>query len=325
MNQFLISIIHGINSVVNNYGISIILFTLLIRVLIYPLNLKSRIGMRRMQELNPKLQALQKKYGNDKEKLNIKTQELYKKEGINPLAGCLPMLLSFPILIIMFGAMRSVANTQLINQTFSFITGEPFNYEGFLWIKNLWMPDSPFYPSAPTIDLLRAISIDEWKTAFEALSQSSKDAIMAAIPNLEFTNVQDVMALIDGALKSNAQYIESTAMLAGWENINLFFAKLSVFKHFNGWLLLPILAAVTQFISTKFMPQQPAPQQQGAPNSGAFMKWFFPLFSAFICLSYNASFALYWVAANVLAAVESIVINKHLEKKEAALVVKEEV
>ncbi len=323
MNQFLIGIIHGINSVVNNYGISIIVFTLLIRVLLYPLNLKSRVGMRKMQELNPKLQALQKKYGNDKEKMNLKTQELYKKEGVNPLSGCLPMLLTFPLLIIMFGAMRSVANTQLINQTFSFITGETLNYEGFFWIQNLWMPDSPFYPSAPTADILRAISLDEWRHVYDALSQTSKDSIMAAIPTLEFTNAQDVVSMISAALQNNAQYIESTATLSGWENINLFFAQLNVFKHFNGWLILPILAAVTQFLSAKFMPQQAAPQQEGAPNSGAFMKWFFPLFSAFICLSYNASFALYWVAANVFAAVESIVINKHLDAKQAEALSKE--
>lgn len=274
--------------------------------------------MRKMQDLNPKLQALQKKYANDKEKLNVKMQELYKKEGVNPLSGCLPILLSMPILFIMFGAMRSVANTQTIHQAFSFITGEAFQPEGFLWIKNLWMPDSPFYPSAPTADLLRAVSLDEWKNAFDALSQTSKDALLAAIPDLSFNNAQEVVAAIDAALQVNASYIESTAKLAGWENINLLFFNMSVFKHFNGWLVLPILAAVTQYISTKLMPQPTAAQPEGAAGNSAMMKWFMPLFSIFICVSSNASFALYWVAANVFATAETLVINKHLDAKALA-------
>ncbi|MDY5731317.1 MAG: YidC/Oxa1 family membrane protein insertase [Eubacteriales bacterium] len=314
MYAFLTGIIRSINSVVNNYGVAIILFTFLIRIILFPLNLKSRVGMRKMTDLNPKLQALQKKYANDKDKLNIKTQELYKKEGVNPLAGCLPMLLSFPILIIMFNAMRQVANLELLNQTFAFITGEVVPHEGFLWIKNLWMPDSPFYPTAPTADILRSISVSEWQTAFNALSQSGRDAVMAAIPTLEFSNAQTIVSTITEALANNTSYVASTAILPGWSNINLMITKLSVFTHFNGLLILPILAAATQFLSTKFMPQQPT--ADGA-QTGAFMKWFFPLFSAWICISYNASFALYWVAANVFSTVENVVMNKYLEKKDA--------
>lgn len=313
MNSFLANIILSINSVVNNYGISIILFTLLIRLVLYPLNLKSRAGMRKMSEVNPKVQALQKKYANDKDKLNVKIQELYKKEGVNPLSGCLPMLLSFPILIIMFGAMRQVANNELIKQVFSIILGQDVHYESFLWIKNIWMPDSPFYPTAPTLDMLKLIGLEDWQRAFNALSQVDQQALTAAIPNLTFDNIQNVTAAISNALTGHAEYIAQTQMLPGWQNINLIITKLSVFMHFNGLLILPLLAAATQYISTKLMPQQP--QMDAATTNTNFMTWFFPIFSAFICLNYNASFALYWVAANVIAAVETIVMNKYLDKK----------
>lgn len=312
MNNFLANIIFSINNIVNNYGISIIIFTLLIRLVMFPLNLKSRAGMRKMSEINPKVQALQKKYANDKDKLNAKIQELYRKEQVNPLSGCLPMLLSFPILIIMFGAMRQVAYSQMINQIFSIILGKEVHYESFLWIKNLWMPDSPFYPTAPTFDMLRLIGLEDWQKAFKALSEVDQQALLAAMPNLSFDNISNVTTAVSSALAIHADYLAQTQILPGWENINLFVIKLSVFKHFNGLLILPILAAVTQFISTKFMPQQP--QQEGAPNTG-FMTWFFPIFSAFICLNYNASFAIYWVAANVFATVETIVINKRLDKQ----------
>lgn len=313
MYEFLASIIGALNNLVHNYGIAIILFTIIIRVLIFPLNLKSRVGMRKMQELQPKMQALQKKYANDKEKLNQKISELYRKEGANPLSGCLPMLLSFPILIIMFGAMRMVANTELTNQVFAFLSGQTPNYEGFLWIKNLWMPDSPFYPIAPTVNILKTIPANEWMSNFQALSQTTQSSIMAAVPNLNFADANFINTIME-ALQANPEYISATLGLSGWQNINLFLVNLSVFMHNNGFLLLPILAAVTQVLMTKLMPQTPT--AEGAPNGGAFMKWFFPLFSLYICLNYNASFALYWVAANVFSAVEAVVINKIMDKKD---------
>ena len=94
-----------------------------------------------MSDLQPQISKLQKKYAGDKEKLNQKTAELYRKEHISPLSGCLPMLLSFPVLIAMFGAMRMAANMELAKQTIDFVlTGEQIN-QGWLWVKNLWMPD----------------------------------------------------------------------------------------------------------------------------------------------------------------------------------------
>ena len=94
ISSFLKQVLDFIFGVVGNYGWSVIIFTLLIRLLVLPLDIKSKKSMRKTQVLQPKLQVIQKKYANDKEKLNQKTQELYKAEGINPLAGCLPMLIS---------------------------------------------------------------------------------------------------------------------------------------------------------------------------------------------------------------------------------------
>ena len=116
MNEFFAAILNGINTVINNYGWSMVVFTVLIKLLIVPLDYKSRKSMRRMTLVQPQMQKLQKKYANDKEKLNQKMSELYRKEKINPMSGCLPMLISMPILFIMFAAMRMVANTELAKQ-----------------------------------------------------------------------------------------------------------------------------------------------------------------------------------------------------------------
>ncbi len=315
MNEFLAGVLSGLNQLTGNYGLAIILFTLIIRILIFPLNLKSRSSMRKMQDLNPKLQAIQKKYANDKEKLNLKTSELYKKEGINPLSGCLPMLLSFPILIIMFGAMRQVANEQLISQVFSFLTGSQPNYEGFLWIKNLWMPDNPFYPAAPTTELLRAIPADLWQHSFNALGAETQTLINGLVPGLDFYQ-QGAIENIMTVLQQTPAYIEATSLLPGWSNINFVFMTVSVYTHFNGLFILPILAAVSQYLTTMLTPQPQQPAAEGQPNTGNFMKWFFPLFTLFICYNYNASFALYWVAANVIAAAETVIMNKYMDNKD---------
>ena len=114
MNEFLANIISGINSVVHSYGWSIIIFTVLVKLLVMPLDYKSRKSMRRMTAVQPQMEKLQKKYANDKEKLNQKMAELYRKEGVSPMSGCLPMLISMVILMVMWGAMRLVANTELV-------------------------------------------------------------------------------------------------------------------------------------------------------------------------------------------------------------------
>ena len=122
--QFLYNILAGINSVVGNYGVSIIIFTILMRMICMPFDYRSRKGMRKMSAIQPKLNELQKKYANDKQKYQQKQAELMRKEGYNPLSGCLPMLLTWPLMIAMFAAMRAIANEHLAMQAFQYLAGE---------------------------------------------------------------------------------------------------------------------------------------------------------------------------------------------------------
>ena len=102
MTSLFINLLTWIDKIVGNYGWSIVVFTLVIRLVLLPLDIKSKKSMRAISKIQPKLQALQKKYANDKDKLNQKTMELYRKEHVSPTAGCLPMLISLPILWIMW-------------------------------------------------------------------------------------------------------------------------------------------------------------------------------------------------------------------------------
>jgi YidC/Oxa1 family membrane protein insertase len=126
----LLNYIYGI---VNNYGLSIVVFTLIIKLVLLPLTLKQTQSMKQMQELNPKLKELQKKYAHDKQKLNEKTMELYRQHNVNPAGGCLPLLIQLPILFALFQVLRTPTEYNIAQEAV---------VQNFLWIKDLSAPDT---------------------------------------------------------------------------------------------------------------------------------------------------------------------------------------
>lgn len=120
------SILHALHKVLPNWGVCVIVISIFIYGAMYPLTLRSMLSMRKMQELQPKIAALREKYHNNPQKMNIEVMELYKKHKINPLGGCLPMLLQMPVFIGLYQVLwRSVS----------------FKGAHFLWIKDLAEPD----------------------------------------------------------------------------------------------------------------------------------------------------------------------------------------
>ncbi len=134
----------------HNFGIAIILFTIVIRLITYPLTASQLKGQKKMQELNssPKWKEIQKKYKDDKEKLAQEQMKIYKELGINPLASCLPLLIQFPIMIGLYQSISlamAQAPIQLLNLSrtiYAFIPAAlviPVNSQ-FLWM-NLGLPE----------------------------------------------------------------------------------------------------------------------------------------------------------------------------------------
>ena len=124
-------------SVVANYGVAIIILTILVRIVTAPLTVKQMRSMERMRALSPKLKAIQAEFADDRQKQSEQTMALYKSEGVNPLGGCLPMLLQFPVFIGLFYALRSTIQ----------LRQAPF----FGWIDDLSVPESLF--EIPGLDL----------------------------------------------------------------------------------------------------------------------------------------------------------------------------
>lgn len=132
------SLLYLIYNIVNNYAIAIILFTLIVKVLLLPLTFNQLKQTKNMQKIQPELKKLQDKYKNDKETLNVKMMELYKEHKINPVGGCLPLLIQMPILFGLFGALRNPIEYVFKGDAAlaSIATDAPF-----LWLQNLINPD----------------------------------------------------------------------------------------------------------------------------------------------------------------------------------------
>lgn len=316
MNEFLKSILDGINSVVGNYGWTIVVFSLLLRLVIFPFDYKSRVSMRKTTKIQPQLTALQKKYANDKDTLNRKMSELYKKEKINPLSSCLPMLLTMPILFAVWAALRMMANEQMVQQVFDILQGKEPVMESWLWVKNLWMPDSPFSAAWPDLSSLRLVTSDIWQNAYNTLVANGANLPATITYDFSDANLQATIQAIYTYMEQMPEYVKATSNLPGW-SFNLLIAQLDLKTMYNGFFILPLLAAGTQFLMNAMQPTQATgdANQQAQTNSN-FMKWFFPLFSLFVCSGYSAVFSLYWVMGNVIGAVQTVGINWYLDRKE---------
>ena len=312
INLFFINVLQWIHGWVGNYGWSVVVFTLLIRLCVLPLDIKSRRGMYAMNRVQPKMQELQKKYADDKDKLNRKMMELYRKEHVSPTSGCLPLLLQWPILIFMFTAMRVFANEQTIQMLLNMKDGIEPTLQSWLWIKNVFQPDSITASILPAIgDQLQTITAVGYS---KVLTAENIEAARAFLASSDYA----MKAATYGAeafkqIQLNFLIIRPTLMLPT--------SIANLFQYANGLFILPILAGVSQFVMNSVMSGKQTKKPEAGDNpmnlNSGFMKWFFPLFSVWICASSNAAFSIYWMAVNVISIIQTVILNKYFERKDA--------
>lgn len=168
--RFLLTALLWVNSYTQNFGWAIVLLTVLIKLVLYPLQHKSIVSMKRMQKVQPKMNAIRDKYRKaktdpqQKQKMNLEMMELYKREGINPMSGCLPILLQLPILWAFYILLSNAIE----------LRGEPF----ILWITDLSQKD-PYYitPILMTVTMF----IQQWITPTAADPMQRKIFLMMPI------------------------------------------------------------------------------------------------------------------------------------------------
>ena len=199
--------------------------------------------------------------------------------------------------------------------------------DSWLWIKNVWQPDSMFQSVVPSAQNLQIIDLNVWRTVFEGLAPEAQNAITSLVNGsggaLDFASKDTIQAIIS-ALRQTAAYDSCMATVPGWTDVRALFISFSVYQQWNGLLILPALAAGTQILMNKLNPSQngapavPASSdQQQAPNTGKIMMIIFPLMSVYFCLISNAGFAIYWVTSNIVMGIMTVAMNKYLEKKDA--------
>ena len=228
--QIFRSVLEWLYSWMRDYGWATIVFTILMRMIMLPLDIKNRKGMIKMQAMQPKIAELQRKYGNDQQKLQQKQMQLFREEHYSPLSGCLPLLLTWPIFIVMLGAMRDISNELLVKQLFTYISGETPMHDSWLWVKNLWIADSPFSAVVPTLESLRVIPEGIWTKVVASLSPEQFSALIANIPNytedlltaaggLSKEQLPNTISTLVSAAQLQPAYMDATEMLV--KNIQL--------------------------------------------------------------------------------------------------------
>lgn len=223
-----------------HFGFAIILFTAIIKLITLPLNMKQLQSMKATQELQPKLQELQKKYGNDREKLAKAQMELYKEAGVSPFGGCLPMLIQFPILIGLYSALYSLADTVELGS--------------FFWIPDLAFPTQDegigwLFPFPPKVG---------WETAVAYLVLP----VLTVITQLVY---QKMAQPATGPQDSQLGMMNSMMML-----MSIFFGYITLQVPAGltlYWVASNIFSMIQQYFVTGWGGLRPAPAPSGAKAS----------------------------------------------------------
>jgi len=223
--QVLMDALELLKGMVGSYGLAIILFTVLVRVLTYPLTQKQIQSSQAMQELQPKIQALQKKLGKDKEKLSQETMQLYKEHGVNPAAGCLPMLIQMPIWIGLYRALLNMAQQGVLKEGFLWIPtlAEP---NGISWITtpaNWSFPNTLLYLILPIVTVISQVIVQRMITP-PSSGDDGQQAMMNQMMNFMplmfgFFALEVPSGLTLYWATSNILQIVQQAFISGWENV----------------------------------------------------------------------------------------------------------
>ncbi len=276
---------------VQNYGIAIILFTLFAKLLILPLNLKSQKSMAKTQKLAPLVQELQKKYANDQQKLNQEMMALYKANGASPTAGCLPLLIQFPIIIGLYRAIQA---------PIKYICRGDINANGAL-------------------DSIRKI-VENNSGAF---NKSIVDGINSASPEIAISSVADnplFKELNIASWKIDFNFLGLDLSRNPSEALNALFGSEKIEWSLLLLLLIPILAGVTSWLITKLNPQQQQMQasqeNSDQPNMGKTMNMIMPLMSVFFTFMFSAGIGVYWIISNVFQIIQQYFTVNYFKAKE---------
>ncbi len=287
-----------------NVGLCIILFTIVMKTLMIPLTIKQQKTTKLMSVMNPEIQAIQKKYKgkSDQESMqrqNVEIQAVYEKYGTSMTGGCLPLLIQMPILLALYRVIYNIpAYVPSVRVYFDNVVtplmGQADYAQKLQEITNIAtacggkLDKFDFTNANRLVDMLYKFSTSQWGE-LQAL----------------FPAISDVIA-------QNAAVVERMNTFLG---LNMAEAP--------GWVpsfawIIPVLAAVSQWFSTKLMsgnqPSTSADAENPMAQSMKTMTTTMPLFSAFICITMPAGLGIYWIATSVVTIIQQLIVNAYMDK-----------
>jgi YidC/Oxa1 family membrane protein insertase len=324
-------IMNGIFNILNaigipNIGLAIIIFTLVIYLCLLPLTYKQQKFSKLQSKMSPELKAIQAKYKGKKDNdsmlaMQEETKELYAKYGVSQTGSCLQLIIQMPILFALYRVIYSIpAYVTIVKNAFYPLVEQLRNTDGAVafiqetlssaknysnqFNNELFTSGDPTYVENTLVDVLNKASTADW----DALTSNFGN--LADSINSTHAQLNQFNSFLGLNIGDSPMYMVQTA----FANKN--------FILLIGGIIVPVLAALTQWINTKLMPQQtdnngkidpddPAAQMQQSMKT---MNIMMPLMSAFFCFNLPAGMGLYWIAGAVVRSIQQIVINKHIDK-----------
>lgn len=294
----------------SNFGLAIILFTIITKLLLFPLQLKSKKGMLDQQRIAPKMAALEKKYKNNKQKYSEEVQKLYKQEGVSMLGGCLPTLLVLVIILGLYGVIYKPVYYLMADKDKAIVQDVALqlqsDYENGVYIKKTddaekWMQR-----------LNEQIRTDE---------NGQRDASRVNELNLAQAlagNTDRLKALKPGYKKYDRLF-----------EINFNFLGLDLgeqpsYKPFNLLAILPVISAVTAYLMSYLTQKLNGGAVQSdaaakAANTSKTMLYFMPIMSLVIGFTLPSGLTLYWIVNNILSGIQEPLLMIVAKKRYGAV------
>jgi len=266
-----------------SYGVALILFTLVIKLIMFPFQIKSRKNMIRMNRMSGKQQEIQKKYANNAAKMNEEMQKLYQEEGVNPMSGCLWSFIPLPILIALYSIIRQpITHFMRVSKEAAFEMVKAVETAG--------------------IDVSGIVTMKKDVMEFTAYGQINLAEIVA-------TEMPELGAGIPSWINVNYSFIGLDLAANPWDFVKNFSMEWAAI----GLILIPILAGLSQLlISWYSMKTQKNAQAMGSMKT---MMYMMPLMSVYIAFIMPAALGVYWIAQSVFSMIETVIMTTFLNKK----------
>lgn len=288
-----------------NVFLTILISTILLRVLTIFSDIKTRKSSAKMAEVQPEIQRLQKKYANDPRRFQAEQTKLMKEKGVSMWGSCLPMLITMPLFFCFIAAFRYWGYEMNLRLLVDENAMELFKSFKFLWINNIWQPDNGLTPVLAN------------GASFLATPQLSN------LLYLQEPGVGEKLVEMGLAVTKVYQGGVSYQLLSNDAAIAIYDAAiqpfLDVYKGYNnGWFVMSILAGGTNFLSAWLMTKNTPAANEEAAKSTKWMNYLFPVMSFIFCLNYNAAFAIYWTLTSVIMIIVNLILNKKFPRTEPA-------